>query len=168
MNYEQWLAPEFYNITSEMENHDPGKTALKWLSEQGDYEEISYGDLLAGANRLAGGLSGLGLNKGDRVLVMMPRHINAYVIYVACLKLGLTIIPSSEMLRAKDLAYRLRHSGARAVIAWHNATGEADNIDEEPAVMGISHRGCRKQRNRPRSSRVGYARFIDGRAAGHL
>lgn len=111
MNYEQWLAPEFYNITSEMENHDPGKTALKWLSEQGDYEEISYGDLLAGANRLAGGLSGLGLNKGDRVLVMMPRHINAYVIYVACLKLGLTIIPSSEMLRAKDLAYRLRHPG---------------------------------------------------------
>lgn len=131
MNYEQWLAPEFYNITSEMENHEPGKTALKWLSEHGDYEEITYGELLARANRLAGGLSGLGLTQGDRVLVMMPRHINAYVVYVACLKLGLTIIPSSDMLRAKDLAYRLRHSGARAVIAWHNATGEADNIEEE-------------------------------------
>ncbi|GJM83715.1 hypothetical protein HMSSN139_62110 [Paenibacillus sp. HMSSN-139] len=124
--YEQWIAPEYYNVTSEMERHDPDKLALKWLSEQGDYEEITYGRLLAMANRLAGGLSGLGLRSGDRVLVMMPRHIMAYAIYLACLKLGLTIIPSSEMLRAKDLAYRLRHSEARAVVVWHGVTAEVE------------------------------------------
>ncbi|MDU4695471.1 MAG: AMP-binding protein [Paenibacillus sp.] len=133
--YEQWIAPEYYNVTSEMERHDPDKIALKWRSEQGEYEEITYGKLLAMANQLAGGLSELGLQSGDRVLVMMPRHIMAYAIYLACLKLGVTIIPSSEMLRAKDLAYRLRHSEARAVVVWHSVTEEVDKIgDDLPAL----------------------------------
>ncbi|AET61184.1 acyl-CoA synthetase [Paenibacillus terrae] len=126
---QQWLAPEYYNMTSEMEHHDASKTALKWLSETGDYEEITYGELLKKANRLAGGLAGLGFNKGDRVLVIVPRRIIAYVIYLACLKLGLAVIPSSEMLRAKDIAYRLRHSEARGVIAWTGVIGEVDKVD---------------------------------------
>ncbi|MBE0343968.1 acyl-CoA synthetase, partial [Paenibacillus sp. 28ISP30-2] len=48
---------------------------------------------------------------------------------LACLKLGLAVIPSSEMLRAKDIAYRLRHSEARGVIAWTGVTGEVDKVD---------------------------------------
>lgn len=135
MNIQQWIAPELYNLTSEMERHAPEKIALKWLNEHGDYEEITYGELRRQANRLAGGLSGLGLNKGDRVLVMVPRRIIAYVIYLACLKLGLAIIPSSEMLRAKDLSYRLRHSEARAVIVWSEVTEEVNKIsDDLPAL----------------------------------
>ncbi|MBC8078810.1 MAG: acyl--CoA ligase [Gorillibacterium sp.] len=114
-----------------MEHHDSTKLALKWLDEQGVYEEITYGELLRMANQLANGLVDLGLRKGDRVLVMVPRRIIAYVIYLACLKMGLAIIPSSEMLRAKDLAYRLHHSEARAVIAWSDATQEVDKIGED-------------------------------------
>ncbi|MHA6533890.1 acyl-CoA synthetase [Paenibacillus sp. BAC0078] len=118
-----------------MEKHPADKIALKWLHENGDYEEITYGELMKQAGRLAGGLSGLGLEKGDRVLVMVPRRIIAYVIYLACLKLGLAVIPSSEMLRAKDLAYRLRHSEARAVIVWSEVTGEVNKITEDlPAL----------------------------------
>lgn len=47
------------------------------------------------------------------------------------MKLGLAVIPSSEMLRAKDIAYRLRHSEARAVIAWTGVTGEVDKISDD-------------------------------------
>ncbi|ANF96893.1 acyl-CoA synthetase MbcS [Paenibacillus bovis] len=131
MKYQEWTAPEQYNLTSEMERHNPAKTALKWLNDKGDTQEITYGELLKQANRLANGLLKLGLKQGDRVLVMVPRQITAYIIYLACLKSGLVIIPSSEMLRAKDLAYRLHHSEARAVIAWSSVTGEVDKIDEE-------------------------------------
>lgn len=135
MKYEQWIAPEMYNLTSEMERHPADRTALKYLGEDGGLEEITYGELLKRANRLAGGLAGLGLVKGDRVLVMVPRRIAAYVIYLACLKLGLAVIPSSEMLRAKDLSYRLRHSEARAVIAWSAVAGEVERIsDDLPAL----------------------------------
>lgn len=131
MKEQEWIAPESYNLTAEMEHHPSGKIALKWLNDKGEREEISYGELVQETNRLAGGLSKLGLHKGDRVLVMVPRRIIAYVIYMACLKLGLVIIPSSEMLRAKDLSYRLRHSEARAVIAWSEVTREVDKISDD-------------------------------------
>lgn len=130
LNQQDWIAPERYNITSEMEKHNPTKLALKWLNEAGEQAEITYGNLLEQANQLANGMQQLGLKRGDKVLVMVPRQIIAYIIYLACLKSGIVIIPSSEMLRAKDLAYRLHHSQARAVIAWSNVTAEVDKIDE--------------------------------------
>ncbi|QAY65927.1 acyl-CoA synthetase [Paenibacillus protaetiae] len=131
MNFQEWIAPEQYNIVSEVERHNSDKTALKWLDEQGRTEEISYSELLKQVSRLAGGLGSLGLAKGDRVLIMVPRTIEAYIIYLACFKLGLVIIPSSEMLRSKDLAYRFAHSGARAVVAWAGGAQEVDAIQEE-------------------------------------
>ncbi|OPA75260.1 acyl--CoA ligase [Paenibacillus selenitireducens] len=130
MDYKDWIAPEMYNLTSEMERHDPAKLALKWLNDKGDYQEITYGALLSQANQLANGLKALGLRKGDKVLVMVPRRIIAYVIYLACMKSGIAVIPSSEMLRAKDLSYRLRHAEARAVIACSGGIHEVDNITD--------------------------------------
>ncbi|CAM3561847.1 acyl--CoA ligase [Paenibacillus lupini] len=135
MNFDQWVAPEQYNISSEIERHQSDKIALQLLDDQGHTTRITYKELLKQVNQLAGGLYELGLTKSDRVLVMVPRTIEAYIIYVACLKLGLVIIPSSEMLRAKDLSYRLQHSEARAVIAWAEGAAEVDNITEElPAL----------------------------------
>ncbi|MFF2481385.1 acyl-CoA synthetase [Paenibacillus sp. NPDC058071] len=113
-----------------MTKHPEDKVALISLTEQGEGAEITYGELNKQANRLAHGLTNLGLSKGDRVLVMVPRSIAAYVIYIASLKAGLAIIPSSEMLRAKDLSYRLRHSEAKAVIAWPNGITEVESIEE--------------------------------------
>ncbi|MBB6635743.1 acyl-CoA synthetase [Cohnella thailandensis] len=122
-------------MSSEIERHRSDKIALRWQDEQGRTAQITYAELLKQVDRLAGGLDSLGLVKGDRVLVMVPRTIEAYFIYVACLKLGLVIIPSSEMLRAKDISYRLAHSEARAVIAWSEGAAEVDRIsDELPAL----------------------------------
>ncbi|RUS42423.1 acyl-CoA synthetase [Cohnella sp. AR92] len=138
MKFDQWIAPEHYNITSEIERHRSDKTALRWQDELGVTVEITYAELLEQVDRLAGGLNGLGLAKGDPVLIMVPRRIEAYIIYIACLKLGLVIIPSSEMLRAKDLSYRLVHSEARAVIAWGEGAAEVDGIAEE--LPALKHR----------------------------
>lgn len=139
MNENDWIAPESYNLTSEMEQHPAERTALKWLSEHDEYKEVTYGELIKMANRLAGGLKQkLGLQQGDKVLVMVPRRIIAYVIYLACLKLGIAVIPSSEMLRAKDLVYRLRHSEAKAVLVWSETIAEVNKIDEE--LPGLKHR----------------------------
>lgn len=138
MNESQWVAPEHYNLTSEMERHPSGRLALRWLNDRGDREDITYGELLARASKLANALTGLGLQKGDRVLVMVPRQIIAYVIYLACLKAGLAVIPSSEMLRAKDLSYRLRHSEAKALIVWSDSVGEVDRIGED--LPALEHR----------------------------
>lgn len=124
-------APENYNITQEIEKHASDKLALLYQNESGVTQTITYNQLIKKSNKLANGLYHLGLQKGDRVLIVTPRLIESYIIYMACLKAGLVIIPSSELLRAKDLAYRLNHSEAKAVISYTDFTNEIDAIEEE-------------------------------------
>jgi acetyl-CoA synthetase len=124
------IAPEHYNLASEIENHFSDKIALKWENESGEKKTITYTELIKKANQLANGLTKMGLKKGDRVVVMSTRQIESYVIYLACLKAGIIISPASELLRAKDLVYRLNHSEAKAVISYHELIKEFDSIKE--------------------------------------
>src|SRR5690625_6722027 len=114
------LAPEQYNMVQEIEKyaHNAEKLALIWESEAGEARQMTYQELINGANKIANVLIEQGLEKGDVVLVMVPRLLEAYQSYLADLKAGLVISPSSEQLRASDIAYRLQHSGAKAVIVY--------------------------------------------------
>ena len=60
----------------------------------------------------------------------MPRAIVTYELYIAALKLGIAIVPSSEMLRTKDLQYRITHGEIDAVISFSSLTKEFENVKE--------------------------------------
>ncbi|ANC78154.1 acyl--CoA ligase [Fictibacillus phosphorivorans] len=127
------IAPSIYNLTEEMEKYalNPEKKALIWMDEQGVTEEITYKNLLDRANQIANSFEELGLAKGDRVLIIMPRLIETYAVYIACLKAGISVIPCSEMLRAKDLSYRVQHSEAKAIIADYRFTEQVNEIKDD-------------------------------------
>jgi acetyl-CoA synthetase len=126
---------EHYNLTEEIEKHASDQLALKWQDADGVREEITYNQLLAKANKVANGLTELGLTKGDHVLVIAPRLIESYAIYLACLKAGIIVIPSSELLRAKDIQYRLHHAEAKAIISYHPFCNEIDKIENFPTSL---------------------------------
>src|SRR5690606_19480567 len=113
MNVEQLIAPEQYNITSELETYknDAERIAVRWFDAENNRIELSYQKLFSEMNQYAQALMKLGLEKGDRVLIILPRIPEAYITYLACLRAGLVAIPCSEMLRKKDLSYRMEHSG---------------------------------------------------------
>ncbi|PWA11140.1 acyl--CoA ligase [Pueribacillus theae] len=140
MDMKDLLAPETYNLTEEMEafTQDKTKKALIWRNESGEKKEITYTELFKQVNKLANGLTNLGLTKGDRVLIIMPRLIETYVTYLGCLKAGLVVIPSSEMLRAKDLSYRINHGEAKAVIAYEPFIEQVNKITEP--IPTLEHR----------------------------
>lgn len=127
------IAPSVYNLTEEMEKYalNPDKKALIWMDEENVTEEITYKELLDRANQIANSLEELGLTKGDRILIIMPRLIETYAVYIACLKAGFSVIPCSEMLRAKDLSYRVQHSGAKAIIADYRFTEQVNEIKDD-------------------------------------
>lgn len=132
MNREELLAPSDYNLVEEIEKYATGngRAAVKWENDKGDAEEISYDDLIKRANQAANSFRKQGLQQGDIVLVMIPRLIEAYVAYVGALKAGLIVIPSSEMLRAKDISYRIQHSEAKAVIAYEPFIDQFEKVPE--------------------------------------
>lgn len=133
MSVKELTAPDFYNfVRDEVEQFaaDPGRIAIKYVSEDGTSRLISYRELIERTNQYANALRHHGLKKGDRAVVIVPRSPEAYYLYLACLKAGIVIIPCSEMLRAKDLSYRISHSEANTVIAYYTLTAEVDRIGE--------------------------------------
>lgn len=114
----QLIAPQEYNITDEWMKSSIPEDRLAIVSEkdEGTVTTRTYGELRSSMNKIGNAFSSLGLKKGDVILLLLPRGITSYEVYGASLKLGLVIIPSSEMLREKDILYRIEHSGAKAII----------------------------------------------------
>lgn len=122
-----------YNIAHDIDRHaGSGKVAIHWRNEAGEEKRITYAELKEKSDCLALGLLDLGLNKGDRVMILLPRLPEAYVAYLGCLKAGLVILPGSEMLRAGDILYRLKHAAVKAVIADESLT---ERVDEALQAM---------------------------------
>lgn len=120
MEQKDLIAPQRYNLAEEIRRFATGenRTALIYEDEAGNKNQISYDDLVKRANKVSHALQAQGLQKGDVMLVMVPRLIQAYTIYLAAIQAGIVVIPSSEMLRAKDIDYRITHSHAKAVVAY--------------------------------------------------
>lgn len=120
MEQKDLIAPQRYNLAEEIRRFATGenRTALIYEDEAGNKNQISYDDLIKRANKVSHALQAQGLQKGDVMLVMVPRLIQAYTIYLAAIQAGIIVIPSSEMLRAKDIDYRITHSRAKAVVAY--------------------------------------------------
>jgi acetyl-CoA synthetase len=137
MDKAELLAPLKYNIVQEVEKfaNDSTRVALRWEDELGNTNEITYLQLVKRVNQIGNALLNAGLVKGDKVLVIMPRLIEAYQVYLATLKTGMVVIPSSEMLRAKDIEYRLNHGEVKAVICYHTCTDAFENTSTEGLNM---------------------------------
>jgi len=78
--------------------------------------EYTYGSVHETVNRMANGLLNLGLEKGDRVVIMTTNRIEYIFTDFAIAMLGLVKVPLNVMLSKKDIDYALKDSGARAVV----------------------------------------------------
>lgn len=137
MNREELIAPEQYNLVSEFEKYATGTNmkALIYISADGEKKEITYEKLMELSNKAANVFTENGLKKGDVVLVMVPRLIEAYVTYIGALKAGLVVIPSSEMLRPADIDYRLVHSEAKAIVSYEAFSNQFDEVKNMEGVQ---------------------------------
>ncbi len=86
----------------------------------------SYGALAARVTRLAGALVGAGLRAGDRAALVASNRGEYVEALFACWYAGLCAVPINCKLHPLELAYVLRHSGARWAFvdaAWAPALG---------------------------------------------
>lgn len=126
------IAPSDYNIVMEIERHikDEEKIALIFTDETKKRQEISYRELIQNANKIGNILLDAGLKKGDKVLIMVPRLIESYEVYLAALKTGIIIIPSSEMLTTADLQFRVTHGEVDGIISYYPFVDAYKDIKE--------------------------------------
>jgi fatty-acyl-CoA synthase len=86
------------------------------------------------ASRLANGLRGLGLVKGDRVALLAYNCVEWMELYVALARAGLVAVPINFRLTAPEIAYIASHCEARAFIAQSQLRDRVDSIRAELAI----------------------------------
>jgi acetyl-CoA synthetase len=93
----------------------PDRTGLRVVGEDSDIS-LSYGELAARSARLANWLRGLGVRRGDRVLLMLGNVAPLWEVILAAMKLGAVIIPASTLLQPADVADRIARGQVRHVV----------------------------------------------------
>ncbi|MFH0346866.1 acyl-CoA synthetase MbcS [Bacillus vallismortis] len=137
---EDLIAPMQYNLVNEIEKFSAAgqKTALLWEDESGKQESWSYEKLMEETNKIGAALADLGFKKGDKLIVMVPRVLEAYAVYLAILKSGMVVIPCSEMLRAKDLEYRIEHAEVKGAIVYSAFIGAFRDVSTADKLIKLS------------------------------
>uniref|UniRef100_A0A8U8B4Z0 medium-chain acyl-CoA ligase n=1 Tax=Geospiza parvula TaxID=87175 RepID=A0A8U8B4Z0_GEOPR len=57
-----------------------------------------------------------GLRRGDRIVAILPRVPEWWLLNVACMRAGIVLIPGTSQLTAKDILYRLQASKAKCIV----------------------------------------------------
>lgn len=134
----------------------PEAIAIRWETDSGAAGAVTYEQLQCDANRLSNALRRLGVQRGDRVAIVMPQRAETAVAHLAVYQLGAIAMPLSMLFGPDALEYRLQHSEAvlaivddsaiasvraarqscptvRQVVAVGDATGQGD-IDWDAAL----------------------------------
>ncbi|XP_027539430.1 acyl-coenzyme A synthetase ACSM4, mitochondrial-like isoform X3 [Neopelma chrysocephalum] len=130
--------PEYFNFASdvldkwsqiEKERKGPSNPALWWINGKGDEIKWSFGELGFLSQKVANVLSGpCSLQRGDRVLVILPRIPEWWLLNVACMRTGVIFIPGTTQLTAQDICYRLLASKAKCIITTDALAPAVDSV----------------------------------------
>lgn len=147
-DYEQTRAnfsfdvPEFFNFGFDVVDRrarENDKLALIAIDRSGQrITHHRYSDLERESNRFANALLGLGVRKGDSVLVVLPRIPEWYFVLLGCAKIGAIAMPGTNQLKAKDLEYRIQRSGARVAVVGPTHAQAIDAI--APMCPSLQHK----------------------------
>jgi acetyl-CoA synthetase len=120
-----WQVPPRFNIAQaccgRWARETPRAIAIRWLHEDGRHATLSYGALQRRANRLSSALRRLGVQRGDRVAIVMPQRLETAIAHIAVYQLGAVAMPLAMLFGPDALAYRLQHSEAGLAIVDESA-----------------------------------------------
>lgn len=115
-----WPRPEYFNFGLDwfdvIAADHPDRPALRIVEESGESGSWSYGQLSARSDQVAGWLRGLGVERGDRVILMLGNQVELWEVILAVIKLGAVLIPASTLLTTDDLRDRVERGAAGFVI----------------------------------------------------
>lgn len=98
---------------------------------------ISFEELNKNVNRLANGLQGLGIRKGDRVAIMLPNIPEFVYTFLACQKLGSVAVPFNPMYKADEIFYILKDCGAKTIVTLNSSVPLINEI--KPDLPNLEH-----------------------------
>uniref|UniRef100_A0A493T2D6 medium-chain acyl-CoA ligase n=1 Tax=Anas platyrhynchos platyrhynchos TaxID=8840 RepID=A0A493T2D6_ANAPP len=137
--------PKYFNFASdvldkwteiEKAGKRPSNSAFWWISGKGEEVKWSFEELGFLSRKVANVLTKVcGLQKGDRIIVVLPRIPEWWLVNVACMRAGIVLIPGTTQLSAKDILYRLQASKAKCIITDDTVAPAVDSVASESQFL---------------------------------
>ena len=99
---------------------------------------LTYAQLREAAGQMSALLAAQGVQPGDRVGIMLPNVPAFPIAFYGALAAGAVVVPMNPLLKSREVAYYLGDSGARVVLAWHAAAGEAAKGAADAGAQAIA------------------------------
>lgn len=128
------FALEWFDVVA---GEHPERAAVTIVDADLHARSWSYGDLSRRSDQVASWFGRIGLHRGDHVIVMLGNTIELWETMLALTKLGAVAIPTTTLLSADDLAYRVTHSGARAIVAPAEVSSRADAVASDVLRIAV-------------------------------
>ena len=155
----RWSVPPSFNIGVDIcDRHaaDRSRVALVHEDESGRSTEHTFAELKARSNQLANALRRLGVQRGDRVGVVLSQRPELAVFHLAVYKLGAVVLPLATLFGPQALQHRLSDAGVRVAVT------DAETLDRLLAVRDaypdLAHVVCVEPANAERTH--DYARLL--------
>jgi acetyl-CoA synthetase len=143
----RWDVPERYNMARACCGNwagDRARFALYWEDESGATAAYSFWDIQQAANRLSNALKALGVDRGDRVAIILPQRPETAIAYVAVFQMGAIALPLSHLFGPDALEYRMEHAQASVAIVEPATIGNLwamrDRLTHLKHVIGVDTR----------------------------
>lgn len=111
---------------------DPQRRALLDLTSR-EERWWTFADVAEQSRRLANGLAGMGITRGDRVAVVLPQGPEAAITHLAVYRLAAIAVPVSVMHGSEALAHRLHDSGSVVAVI---AAPQVEDIAADDVLRG--------------------------------
>ena len=120
-----------FDVVDELAKKHPDKLAMLHIDRHKVERRFTFADISRYSNKAANYFRSLGIQKGDRVLLILRRHYQFWITMMALNKLGATAILGSNQLLSHDISYRVNAADIKAIFC--TATGGVPEQAEEAA-----------------------------------
>ncbi|MGM0844016.1 MAG: long-chain-fatty-acid--CoA ligase [Bacillota bacterium] len=110
----------------------PDKTAIHFMGK-----EINYSDLYNSALKFANYLKSLGVEKGDRVAIMLPNTPQAVIGYYGTLYAGGVVVQTNPLYMEREIEYQMKDSGAKVILTMDILFPKVTKIMKETSLQHV-------------------------------
>ncbi|HEV2583561.1 MAG TPA: AMP-binding protein, partial [Ktedonobacteraceae bacterium] len=123
--------PEYFNFATDVIGKwaaDPQKPAMLWVGPHGEERGLTFAHFADYSSRTANAFADLGIQKGDRVLVMLQRIPEWWESVLGLMKIGAVPIPCTTLLTPKDIQFRAEVAEVAAFITDSEGAAKFDQV----------------------------------------
>ncbi len=127
-----------YDVIDRIAELEPERRAMVWSDEHGEERIFTFQEMSRFSNQAAQMFRAHGIQKGDRVMLVLKRHYEFWFSILALHKLGAIAIPATNLLTTKDILYRTQAANIKAVVC-SGTCDVASFVDEAEKKLGTPY-----------------------------